>query len=280
MRRSGVEGSAAGAVAAMGRWHLASHDHHGLRLLLLLLPLLPLPLQDIAGLVKGASKGEGLGNQFLATIRECDSIVQVRMWFGGVEALFASSLVPQSCFLSLCSSAYNAHTRTCRSPPFPQVVRCFDDADVIHVSGKVGVGTQCCCCRCCCSSIQRTIDWPRASHIYVALHTPHLVQTGRPAGRHRRHQLRAGARRHRSDREAHGAPAQDQGQAGRGGEAQRGGGRGPGAHPRGAGAQPAGPLGGAGRGGGGAGWVEFDGAGLRGAGSGQAFRGYENEALL
>lgn len=33
---------------------------------------------DIAGLVKGASKGEGLGNQFLANIRECDSIVQVR----------------------------------------------------------------------------------------------------------------------------------------------------------------------------------------------------------
>lgn len=32
---------------------------------------------DIAGLVKGASKGEGLGNKFLATIRECDSIVQV-----------------------------------------------------------------------------------------------------------------------------------------------------------------------------------------------------------
>jgi obg-like ATPase 1 len=48
---------------------------------------------DIAGLVKGASKGEGLGNQFLANIRECDSIVQV--------------------------------------------VRCFEDADVIHVAGKV-----------------------------------------------------------------------------------------------------------------------------------------------
>merc|ERR1719238_105321 len=30
---------------------------------------------DIAGLVEGASKGEGLGNQFLANIRECDAIV-------------------------------------------------------------------------------------------------------------------------------------------------------------------------------------------------------------
>lgn len=48
---------------------------------------------DIAGLVKGASKGEGLGNQFLANIRECDSIVHV--------------------------------------------VRCFEDPDVVHVSGKV-----------------------------------------------------------------------------------------------------------------------------------------------
>lgn len=48
---------------------------------------------DIAGLVKGASKGEGLGNQFLANIREADAI---------------------------------AH-----------VVRCFDDPNVVHVSGSV-----------------------------------------------------------------------------------------------------------------------------------------------
>lgn len=48
---------------------------------------------DIAGIVKGASKGEGLGNQFLANIRQTDAIVQV--------------------------------------------VRCFDDPDVIHVSGSV-----------------------------------------------------------------------------------------------------------------------------------------------
>lgn len=36
---------------------------------------------DIAGLVKGASKGEGLGNQFLANIRECDAIAQVVRFF-------------------------------------------------------------------------------------------------------------------------------------------------------------------------------------------------------
>jgi GTP-binding protein YchF len=48
---------------------------------------------DIAGLVAGASKGEGLGNQFLAHIRETDAIVNV--------------------------------------------VRCFEDPNVIHVAGKV-----------------------------------------------------------------------------------------------------------------------------------------------
>ncbi len=48
---------------------------------------------DIAGLVKGASQGEGLGNKFLATIREVDAIVHV--------------------------------------------VRCFENDDVIHVSGSV-----------------------------------------------------------------------------------------------------------------------------------------------
>src|SRR5665647_800499 len=36
---------------------------------------------DIAGLVKGASKGEGLGNQFLATIRETDAIIHVLRCF-------------------------------------------------------------------------------------------------------------------------------------------------------------------------------------------------------
>ncbi|MBA7642462.1 Ribosome-binding ATPase YchF [subsurface metagenome] len=37
---------------------------------------------DIAGLVKGAHKGEGLGNQFLAQIRNCDAIVEVVKSFG------------------------------------------------------------------------------------------------------------------------------------------------------------------------------------------------------
>src|SRR5215207_6433801 len=36
---------------------------------------------DIAGLVRGASKGEGLGNQFLANIRECDAVIYVLRCF-------------------------------------------------------------------------------------------------------------------------------------------------------------------------------------------------------
>jgi GTP-binding protein YchF len=52
-----------------------------------------LKLVDIAGIVKGASEGQGLGNKFLSHIREVDAILQV--------------------------------------------VRCFDDPDVIHVAGKV-----------------------------------------------------------------------------------------------------------------------------------------------
>lgn len=50
-------------------------------------------LVDIAGIVKGASEGQGLGNKFLTHIREVDAILQV--------------------------------------------VRCFEDPDVVHVSGKV-----------------------------------------------------------------------------------------------------------------------------------------------
>ncbi len=52
-----------------------------------------LKLVDIAGIVQGASEGQGLGNKFLAHIREVDAILQV--------------------------------------------VRCFDDPDVIHVAGTV-----------------------------------------------------------------------------------------------------------------------------------------------
>src|ERR1700739_4620899 len=42
---------------------------------------------DIAGLVRGASRGEGLGNQFLGNIRETDAIVHVLRWLtgGGVQ---------------------------------------------------------------------------------------------------------------------------------------------------------------------------------------------------
>jgi hypothetical protein len=57
--------------------------------------IIPTTMQfvDIAGLVAGASKGEGLGNKFLANIRETDAIAQV--------------------------------------------VRCFEDTDVVHVAGRV-----------------------------------------------------------------------------------------------------------------------------------------------
>ncbi|MFA5421715.1 MAG: redox-regulated ATPase YchF [Bacilli bacterium] len=48
---------------------------------------------DIAGLVKGASKGEGLGNQFLAHIRECDAIVQVVRCFESAEIIHVESTI-------------------------------------------------------------------------------------------------------------------------------------------------------------------------------------------
>ena len=42
---------------------------------------------DIAGLVRGASKGEGLGNKFLSHIREVDAIVHVVRCFNGKDCL-------------------------------------------------------------------------------------------------------------------------------------------------------------------------------------------------
>lgn len=48
---------------------------------------------DIAGLVRGASKGEGLGNQFLGHIRECDAIVEVVRCFDSSEIIHVEESV-------------------------------------------------------------------------------------------------------------------------------------------------------------------------------------------
>ena len=48
---------------------------------------------DIAGLVKGASQGEGLGNQFLHNIREVDAIVQVVRCFDDINTIHVNGKV-------------------------------------------------------------------------------------------------------------------------------------------------------------------------------------------
>ena len=48
---------------------------------------------DIAGLVKGASKGEGLGNKFLSNIRECDAIVHVVRCFDNDDIIHVEGSV-------------------------------------------------------------------------------------------------------------------------------------------------------------------------------------------
>src|SRR5471030_706843 len=64
---------------------------------------------DIAGLVRGASKGEGLGNQFLANIREVDAIVHVLRCFedenithveGGVDPLRDKEIIDTELMIS------------------------------------------------------------------------------------------------------------------------------------------------------------------------------------
>jgi hypothetical protein len=51
---------------------------------------------DIAGLVKGASKGEGLGNKFLSNIRECDAIVHVVRCFENDDIIHVDGSVDAS----------------------------------------------------------------------------------------------------------------------------------------------------------------------------------------
>ena len=49
---------------------------------------------DIAGLVAGASEGEGMGNKFLGNIKECDAIMQVVRCFGGEKVLREGDVDP------------------------------------------------------------------------------------------------------------------------------------------------------------------------------------------
>src|SRR3990167_11112439 len=51
---------------------------------------------DIAGLVKGAADGEGLGNQFLSHIRECDAILEVVRFFEDPEVHHVDGVVDPS----------------------------------------------------------------------------------------------------------------------------------------------------------------------------------------
>ena len=56
----------------------------------------PVSFVDIAGIVKGASEGEGLGNKFLANIREADAIAQVVRGFGDSDVVHVEGAVDPS----------------------------------------------------------------------------------------------------------------------------------------------------------------------------------------
>jgi GTP-binding protein YchF len=58
---------------------------------------------DIAGLVKGASQGEGLGNKFLTNIRDCDAICHVVRAFTDSNIIKEGSVDPQGDFEVICA---------------------------------------------------------------------------------------------------------------------------------------------------------------------------------
>ncbi|MFA4827188.1 MAG: redox-regulated ATPase YchF [Candidatus Shapirobacteria bacterium] len=58
---------------------------------------------DIAGLVKGASQGEGLGNKFLTNIRDCDAICHVVRFFTDQNIIKEGAVNPKSDFEVICA---------------------------------------------------------------------------------------------------------------------------------------------------------------------------------
>ena len=67
---------------------------------------------DIAGLVRGASKGEGLGNQFLANIRECDAIAHVVRCFEDDDVTHVEGQINPVSDIDTVETAPKAVTRT------------------------------------------------------------------------------------------------------------------------------------------------------------------------
>lgn len=75
---------------------------------------------DIAGLVKGASKGEGLGNQFLANIRQTDAICHVLRGFSDEQVLREGSVSPQEDLLTIRTELQLADLETLQKQKAPK----------------------------------------------------------------------------------------------------------------------------------------------------------------
>ena len=63
---------------------------------------------DIAGLVRGASKGEGLGNKFLANIREADAILHVVRCFEDPDVVHVEGKVDPLCDVNIIEGELSA----------------------------------------------------------------------------------------------------------------------------------------------------------------------------
>jgi ribosome-binding ATPase YchF (GTP1/OBG family) len=75
---------------------------------------------DIAGLVRGASKGEGLGNQFLANIRECDAIAHVLRCFEDGDITHVEGRIdPVADAETIETELMLADLESHRTPPWP-----------------------------------------------------------------------------------------------------------------------------------------------------------------
>ena len=75
---------------------------------------------DIAGLVRGASKGEGLGNQFLANIREVDAIAHVLRCFAGEVTHVEGSVDPLRDADTVETELMLADWKACSAGPMPR----------------------------------------------------------------------------------------------------------------------------------------------------------------
>ena len=141
---------------------------------------------DIAGLVAGASKGEGLGNKFLAHIREVDAIAHVVRCFENDDIIHVAGKIDPASDIEVINTELALADLDSVERAYQKALKAAKaaDKDAVKIAGPAGEGARAvepgeggaaaearlpmsmqCCGTCTCSRTNRSCTWPTSTRI-------------------------------------------------------------------------------------------------------------------